>query len=341
MSGRFCYIWTRFKNEFWIIELLNDGAVAADRPQRRTVPARWIIFDYQAFILKKQFLVYSFPLNVFSTILKLRSMLISLVGAGNVAWHLAQALEQTGHHILEVYSRDLRNAKLLTKQLYDTTPVADLDFAESKAELLILAVSDDALPVVISQIVLPENCTVVHTSGTRSLEELRQLIELYSDVSAQVGVFYPLQTFSKSVAIDFSEIPICVEATNRATATMLTDLAQQLSNTVYLVSSQERRVLHLAAVFACNFTNHLLAVSQRILADSALDFELLKPLINETMRKALDTPDPAAVQTGPARRNDRQTMRQHLDYLQIYPEWQGLYESLSASIIKLNGGLKL
>jgi len=263
-------------------------------------------------------------------------MLISLVGAGNVAWHLAQALEQTGHPILEVYSRDIRNAKLLAKQLYDTTPVSDLDFAESAAELLILAVSDDALPVVLSQIVLPENCTVVHTSGTRSLQELQQLIELYSDISAQAGVFYPLQTFSKSVEIDFSEIPICVEASNRATTTLLTDLAHQISNTVYLVSSEERRVLHVAAAFACNFTNHLLAISQRILTDKSLDFALLKPLINETIRKALAAPDPATVQTGPARRKDRQTMHQHLDYLQAYPEWQGLYESLSASIIKLN-----
>ncbi len=262
-------------------------------------------------------------------------MFISFVGAGNVAWHLSQALEQAGHHIAEVYSRDLRNARLLAKQLYDTQPVADLNFAESEAELIILAVSDDALAAVVSQLVLPENCTVVHTSGTKSLEDLRQLVALYSDISAQVGVFYPLQTFSKTVEIDFSEIPLCIEATDRPTANLLTDLAHQISNVVYLMSSEERRVLHVAAVFACNFSNHLLAISKRILDAEQLEFDLLKPLINETIRKALNAPDPAAVQTGPARRNDRQTMHQHLDYLHQFPSWQGLYELLSDDIVRL------
>lgn len=259
-------------------------------------------------------------------------MRISFVGAGNVAWHLAQALELAGHHIIEVFSRDARNARRLVNKLYDTYVVPDLDFAESSAELIILAVADDALKDVVSRLVLPENCTVVHTSGTKSLEELRQLIEIYSDVPAQTGVFYPLQTFSREIPIQFSDVPMCIEASHPQTEQSLISLAQDISNVVYLMNSEERRILHVAAVFACNFTNHLLAISKRILDAEHLEFDLLKPLIRETIRKALEAPDPAVVQTGPARRGDQQIIEKHLEYLERYPAWQGLYEVLSESI---------
>ncbi|MEZ4901213.1 MAG: Rossmann-like and DUF2520 domain-containing protein [Spirosomataceae bacterium] len=261
-------------------------------------------------------------------------MRISFVGAGNVAWHLAQALEHAGHHIIEVYSRDTRNARRLVNKLYDTHVVPDLDFAESSAELLILAMPDDALADVISHIVLPENCMVVHTSGTKTLIELDSLISIYSDVPAQTGVFYPLQTFSKEVPIDFADIPMCIEASNPQAEQVLIQLAHDISNVVYLVSSEERRILHVAAVFACNFTNHLLSIAERLLRAENLTFDLLKPLIQETIRKALEVPNPAMVQTGPARRGDLQTIDQHLKYLEQYPQWQGLYEVLSESIRK-------
>lgn len=259
-------------------------------------------------------------------------MRISFVGAGNVAWHLAQALELAGHHIVEVYSRDTRNARRLVNKLYDTLVAPDLDFAESTAEVIVIAVADDTLADVVSRIVLPEHCTVVHTSGTKSLEELRQLIEVYSDVPAQTGVFYPLQTFSRDVPLQFADIPMCIEASDTVTEQLLVQLAQDISNVVYLMSSEERRILHVAAVFACNFTNHLLTISKRILDAEHLEFDLLKPLVRETMRKALEAPDPAAVQTGPARRGDQQIIEKHLDYLERYPAWQGLYEVLSESI---------
>jgi len=259
-------------------------------------------------------------------------MNIAFVGAGNVAWHLAQALEHAGHHITEIYSRDTRNARKLVNKLYDTHVAPDLDFAESTAQLLILAIADDALAEVMSRIVLPENCTVVHTSGTQSLLELRRLVDIYSDVPAQTGVFYPLQTFSKEVPIDFSEIPLCIEGSTPATESLLTDLAAGISRVVYLVSSEERQILHVGAVFACNFTNHLLAIAKKLLENEGLEFDLLKPLVQETIRKALNAPNPTIVQTGPARRGDRQTMDKHLDYLALYPSWQGLYEILSESI---------
>lgn len=262
-------------------------------------------------------------------------MRISFVGAGNVAWHLAQALENAGHHIVEIYSRDARNARRLVNKLYDTHIAPDLDFAESTAELLILAVADDALTDVISQLVLPENCTVVHTSGTKSLAEFQQLIDIYSDIPAQTGVLYPLQTFSKDIELSLVDVPFCIESSDTVTEKMLIQLAQGISNVVYLMTSEERRLMHIGAVFACNFTNHLLAISKRILDAEHLEFDLLKPLIRETLRKALQSPDPALVQTGPARRGDHQTIETHLDYLERYPAWQGIYEVLSESIQRM------
>lgn len=261
-------------------------------------------------------------------------MRISFVGAGNVAWHLAQALEHAGHHIVEVYSRDTRNARRLINKLYDTAVAPDPDFAESSAELIILAVSDDALDDVMQRLVLPEECILVHTSGTKTLDELSRLVEIYSDVPAHTGVFYPLQTFSRDVPIEFTEVPLCIEASDAATESTLIQLAQDLSNVVYLMNSEERAIMHVAAVFACNFTNHLFSISKRMLDAEHLEFDLLKPLIRETVRKALESPDPAMVQTGPARRGDRQILERHLDYLERYPAWQGLYEILSESIMK-------
>ncbi len=261
-------------------------------------------------------------------------MRISFVGAGNVAWHLAQALEHAGHHIVEVFSRDTRNARRLVNKLYDTTVVPDLDFAESAAELIILAVADDALDEVMQRLVLPEECILVHTSGTKTLEELERLVGIYSDVPAHTGVLYPLQTFSREVSIQFTEVPLCIEASAPATESILIKLAQDLSNVVYIMSSEERAIMHVAAVFACNFTNHLFAISKRMLDAEHLEYDLLKPLIRETVRKALEAPDPAMVQTGPARRGDHQIIERHLDYLERYPAYQGLYEVLTESIMK-------
>lgn len=260
-------------------------------------------------------------------------MQIIIVGAGNVAWHLAQALENAGHYINEVYSRDSNNAKNLVAKLYEAQVAPDLDFSNSKADLIILAVADNALKDVMSQIVFPENCVVVHTSGTQSLDKLRQLANTYSDIYVATGVFYPLQTFSKEVEITFKNVPLCIEASDEKTKELLVELAYDLSNTVYLVSSEERLILHIAAVFACNFSNHLMAISKQILEKENLEFELLKPLIQETIRKALESPDPALVQTGPASRNDTQSIHQHLEYLEDMPQLAQVYEVLTESII--------
>lgn len=260
-------------------------------------------------------------------------MEITVIGAGNVAWHLSPALENAGHHVNEVVSRQLTHARQLVSLLYDARPRSDLNVANSPSRLFLLTVPDDALPDVCSRLVLPENAIVVHTSGSFSLEALNQLIQLYSDVPVRTGVFYPLQTFSRHQnPLDFEEIPLCIEASDPETEATLVAMGQEISSIVYLVSSAERRVLHLSAVFACNFTNHLLALAKDFVESHDLEFDLLRPLIRETFRKALATNDPAEVQTGPARRNDQKTITTHLGMLNGQPHLQEIYELLTESI---------
>jgi predicted short-subunit dehydrogenase-like oxidoreductase (DUF2520 family) len=260
-------------------------------------------------------------------------MEISLIGAGNLAWHLAPALETAGHHVNEVYSRQLAHSRQLISNLYDAQIHSDLNFSDSPSQLFILAVSDDAIETVCSQIVLPEQAILIHVSGSQPLTSLAQWVEIYSDVPVQTGVFYPVQTFSKEQQlIDFTTVPLCIEASTEATHQHLIQLAQDLSQIVYVLNSEERLQLHLAAVFACNFTNHMLAITHDLLTTSGLPFDLIRPLVAETLAKGLNTDDPASVQTGPARRGDQTTMRRHLDLLTTQPDLYSIYQLLSERI---------
>ncbi len=260
-------------------------------------------------------------------------MKISFVGAGNVAWHLTQAFENAGHWICEVYSRNIQRAQELVSELYDSEVQEDLNFSESAAELIVIAVPDDALEDVMQRIVFPENVIVVNTSGTRSLADLRNLVNIHSDVYVHTGVFYPLQTFSKSVPMDYRSMPICIECTHEQIEAQLISLAQTVSDHVQRMDSDERFILHVAAVFANNFVNHLLAISHDLLAHEQLNFDLLKPIIATTVQKALDSNDPASGQTGPARRGDWNTTARHLAYLQeTNPELKDIYRVMTEQI---------
>jgi predicted short-subunit dehydrogenase-like oxidoreductase (DUF2520 family) len=259
-------------------------------------------------------------------------MKISFIGAGNVAWHLSQAFEQAGHQVCEIYSRDNAKALKLCTMLYAAEANTDLDFAESDAELFILAVADDAISEVCSKVVLPENAIIAHTSGSKSLEDLQKSMQIHHDLPVKSAVFYPLMTFSISKKIDLNEVPFCIESQDENAEQALVKLAQQLSNTVYLVNSEERKTLHVAAVFACNFTNHLLALAKEMVEEEDLEFDLLKPLIKETFRKALAAEHPAHVQTGPAIRNDEITIAQHLDFLLPNKDLRNIYQVMTESI---------
>lgn len=260
-------------------------------------------------------------------------MKISFVGSGNVAWHLAQAFEDAGHWICEVYSRDTQKARQLASSLYDTNIQPDLNFSESEANVIIIAVSDDAIESIIQRIVLPEGVILVHTSGTRSLAEFQNLIEIYSDVYVHTGVFYPLQTFTKGIEMDYKSLPFCIESKNELIENKLIQLAQSISDNVNRMDSDERFILHVAAVFASNFTNYLLTISHDMLDREQLNFELLKPLIQTTVEKALVSNNPAVAQTGPARRGDWKTTGRHLEYLQETDEdWTEIYRLLTDKI---------
>lgn len=262
-------------------------------------------------------------------------MKIALIGAGNVAWHMAPALENAGHQVSEVYSRDTENARRLVSMLYDARISDDLNFAESEAQLFMLAVPDDVMEDVVSKLVLPESAILVHTSGSKSLNSLEKLVEIYSDVPVRTGVFYPLQTFTKSARLlSFEDIPLCIEASDPATEETLVALGQNMSTIVYLVNSRERRTLHVAAVFACNFTNYLLGLAKELTDEEGLEFDLLRPLIDETFRKAMSADHPAQVQTGPARRGDLNTISLHLDYLSSRPQLLEIYGTLTDAIQK-------
>ncbi len=259
-------------------------------------------------------------------------MKISIIGTGNIAWHLGLILEDKRHAIMEVFGRDLSKAKQLAGLFYNANACDTLDFSESPSRVFILAVSDDAMKEVCSQIILPEGAILVHTSGTKSLSELQQWMLMYHDLPVNCGVFYPLMTFTKGKKIDFSSVPFCIEAAESWIEKILVSIAQDISQTVYLVSSEERMKLHLAAVFSCNFTNHLLGIAKAILDEEEIPFDLLRPLINETLSKGFMSNHPFEVQTGPAIRRDTGTIHQHLALLQENKKWLEVYEILTESI---------
>jgi predicted short-subunit dehydrogenase-like oxidoreductase (DUF2520 family) len=253
-------------------------------------------------------------------------MKIALVGTGNVAWHLANAFRQTAHQIVEVYGRDSQKANELAGYL-NAFHQESLDFQESQAEIILLAVSDNALPEIIRQIQLTSYQIVAHTSGSTPMAVFENLQN-----QANFGVFYPLQTFSKTRKVAMREVPFCIEGNSTQTITCLKALAEAISPKVYLIGSDERLKLHLAAVFANNFVNHLLGISQEILRNENLPFELLKPLIQETFSKAIEAENIFAIQTGPARRNDQIIIQKHLQLLESDKLKQKIYEIISESI---------
>lgn len=257
-------------------------------------------------------------------------MRIVLLGSGNVATHLSQALQQAGNKIIQVWSRDVRNAERLA-DLLQAEPIDQLEDVDPDSDLYIVSVVDDAISAVVSKLNLKEQL-IVHTSGTTGIEALE-------GVSANIGVLYPIQTFSKFKPVDFSSIPLAIEGNSDNTVRILTALSAQITNIALELNSERRRSLHVAAVFACNFSNHLYTLAKEILLKHQLDFNLIRPLIAETASKVQEF-EPDEVQTGPAIRNDRGTLDKHLDFLRDNsPPLVELYDKLSKSIINHNKAL--
>ncbi|HTH57461.1 MAG TPA: DUF2520 domain-containing protein [Cyclobacteriaceae bacterium] len=255
-------------------------------------------------------------------------MNVSFIGSGNLAWHLAPAFDNAGFTVKEVYSRNHRHAEALTGRLYQAEVKASLDFSTSGSTVFIIAVNDDSISAIAREIVLPEDAVLAHTSGSVPL------IDLQFAATSNVGVFYPLQTFSKTKKIDFKSTPIFVESNNEETESILLDMAKAITGQARVISSEERKALHVAAVFASNFTNHMLALSQKVMQENSLEFDWLKPLIVETINKSLHV-GPEAAQTGPAKRGDLETLEKHMAFLQSDPELSELYKIISQHIINL------
>ncbi len=250
---------------------------------------------------------------------------IVIIGSGNVAQHLVAAFENNAAvEIIQIYSRK-ENSKIAGIDTYRM--VYDLAFLK-EADLYIIAVSDDAIIDVAAQLPFI-NRLVVHTSGTAPLTAI--------DIKNRKGVFYPLQTFTKNKAVDFNTIPICLEAENSTDYRVLEAVAKSISNAVYPINSDQRKALHVAAVFVNNFTNHLYQIGEEVCREHQVSFEVLKPLINETVAKLNDLA-PVDAQTGPAKRNDQSTIEAHLDYLTNNNQ-KNIYKILTQSI--LDNGKKL
>lgn len=244
-------------------------------------------------------------------------MVISFVGAGNVATHLALKLREAGHEIASVWSRSCESAQELAGQVGSkwTTDLAQL---QTDVDIIFFCVKDSALEQVATQIETSTLC--LHTAGSMPLSVLPQ---------QRRGVLYPMQTFSKQRALDWTKIPIFLECEQDADRPLLQTLATALNDNHRFVDASQRAALHLAAVFACNFTNRCYDMASEVLEAHGLDFSAMLPLVDETARK-VHTLSPKEAQTGPAVRWDENVMQKHLD--QLNEQLQDVYKLLSQNI---------
>lgn len=247
----------------------------------------------------------------------LKMLSIVLVGTGNLATHLHMAFSGTENiEIRQIYGRNPNALKLFEGIVATTTFLSEI----IDADVYILAVSDRAI-LEVSKALGHKKGLVCHTSGSVSINAIH---------GKQKGVFYPLQTFTKGKSVDFSEIPICIEAENERDVSILVSLGKSISAKVYQVSSKQREKLHLSAVLVNNFPNHLFGLAEKICHENDIPFQWLWPLIEETIDKVKFL-TPKEAQTGPAKRNDVITMQRHLSQLEN-PLQKKIYQLLSESI---------
>ncbi|MFV5687957.1 Rossmann-like and DUF2520 domain-containing protein [Flavobacterium sp. ZT3R25] len=247
---------------------------------------------------------------------------VIIIGSGNVAQHLIAAFQDSQNlgseiELVQVFSRQTTNVS----NILDYDKITDDWNALVEADLYIIAVSDDAIADVSSQLPF-KNRLVVHTSGSVSLNAL--------DDNNRKGVFYPLQTFSKNKVVDFKTIPICLESENATDFQLLDKVAKAISEKVFAINSEQRKALHVAAVFVNNFVNHLYEIGSEICQEHQVPFEILKPLIAETAEKIMVL-SPEEAQTGPAKRNDTATIEAHEAFLSN-ENYLTIYKTLTQSI---------
>lgn len=250
---------------------------------------------------------------------------VIIIGAGNVAWHLAGAIKEPYGRVEAVFSRNRTHASQVALRSATGVPVTDIASLPRDGHVYLIAVPDDAIASVASK--MPQvRGVVAHTSGTLPIDALKNV------VCGGYGSFYPLQTFTAGKETDMRAVPFFIESSNSLASETLDTLARTISDHVYPADSRIRAQIHLAAVFASNFSNGLWGVASDILSRSGLSLNVLAPLLHETLDKAIAI-GPDAAQTGPAKRGDTQTIQKHLDRLET-PELKELYSNLTNLIIK-------
>lgn len=249
---------------------------------------------------------------------------ITIIGSGNVATHLSLQLKNCGFEIVQVYSKNIENAKILAEKLNAnyTSQMNEINF---NSDVYIISVSDSAIEQIVENLNI-NNKIILHTSGSTSMDVFKNKFDNY-------GVLYPLQTFSKNRKIEFENIPIFIEANNEKSFEIIEKIANKISTKVYKSDSETRKTLHISAVFANNFTNQMYAIAKNLLDKKNIDFDVLKPLISETTQKIFEL-SPENAQTGPAVRNDEIIINSHLEMLKNKPKLEKIYKFVSDSIFE-------
>jgi len=245
-----------------------------------------------------------------------------MIGAGNVSTHISRHLHFKGQQISCIYSRSMESVSVLASEL-GCAGTADPDKVPEHADFYIVSIPDGAVSEIVSKF-RGRKGIWLHTAGALSMEVFQESFSSY-------GVLYPLQTLSKSQSLNLETTPFLVEGSSEEVSESIFRLASILSTNIHGVDSDSRRIIHLAAVYANNFTNHMVHIGQQILHENELDPKLLDPILKETVRKILDLGAREA-QTGPALRNDRETMQKHTELLKQHPEWEKLYTFISRDI---------
>lgn len=250
-------------------------------------------------------------------------MKVISIGAGRLAWHLVQALSGAGHEVVQVYSRTEESAAALAAKV-GAQPVCRMDDV-GDADVYVVAVKDAVLADVVRQLCKGRAARVfLHTAGSMPMQ-------VFDGLAAHYGVFYPMQTFSKERALDFSRIPIFLEGSDPVALGVARTLAESVSRQVVELSGEGRRCLHLAAVFACNFANHCYELASEVLQEQGLPFSVMQALVDETAAKVSEL-SPRQAQTGPAVRYDQNVMEAQLSLLADRPLAQQIYRLMSKSI---------
>ncbi|MCR4613349.1 MAG: DUF2520 domain-containing protein [Bacteroidaceae bacterium] len=250
-------------------------------------------------------------------------MKVTLIGSGNLATNLGHALKEAQVEILQIYSRTAAHAQRLATELCVDAFCEQICEINTESDVYIVSIKDDALALLTSELQahLPEKL-IVHTAGSMPMDVLK---------NERRGVFYPMQTFSRQHIVSFAHIPIFIEAVNVKDLQTLLNLATLLSDSVYELSSDNRKWLHIAAVFCCNFTNHMATLSARVLERHGIPFRVMLPLMEETIAK-LHLMPPDEAQTGPAARGDERVLCSHVEALKDDPELAEIYKLISNSI---------